>query len=274
MSEFTDRHQPSVRSPIAGFPHVSTPIENAAHLLHSLNHDLEFRRKTTMIRYLLLLALLPVALNSTGCAIALGNEITIYGDEDLEEEEFTWRLDEPRLAPLERADLNEEQVALMDGIPPQMAQLNIFKTLVRAPTLMQNFAPLGGYLVSQSTLPARDREVLILRTAWNAEAEYEWGQHTQIGRTLGMTDADFARIAIGFEAEGLSSWDETLLVAVDDLFYETMLSDEAWEDLADVYTEEQIIELTFTVGEYNMIAMALNSAGVQLEEGVEGFPEE
>ena len=31
------------------------------------------------------------------------------------------------------------------------------------------------------------------------------------------------------------------------------------------------MDLVFTVGQYNLVSMALNSFGVQLDEGLEGF---
>lgn len=232
------------------------------------------RLRTRVFPHAIIVQLPILLLVMTGCIKVTINDAVFNGGEEFAEEIYAPRLTEPRLRPLEREDLNEEQVALMEAMPPGFADLNIFKTLVRAPKLIQSFVPLGGYLVAQSTLPARDREILILRTAWNADAEYEWGQHVRIGKTIGLTDDDFERIAVGPDAEGLGTVERTLLAAADELFYDTILHDETWEALAHRYTEEQIIELTFTVGEYTMIAMALNSAGVQLEEGVEGFPED
>ena len=33
------------------------------------------------------------------------------------------------------------------------------------------------------------------------------------------------------------------------------------------------MDLAFMVGQYNLVSMVLNSFGVQLDEGFEGFPE-
>jgi len=60
---------------------------------------------------------------------------------------------------------------------------------------------------------------------------------------------------------------------VDELHKDAFISNSTWVALAEQYTEQQLIDLVLTVGQYNMIAMALNSFGVQLGEGVTGFPE-
>ena len=38
------------------------------------------------------------------------------------------------------------------------------------------------------------------------------------------------------------------------------------------YNDRQLMDLTFTVGQYTMLSMFLNSAGVQQEEAIAGLP--
>jgi len=79
---------------------------------------------------------------------------------------------------------------------------NVFTTLVRHPDLSRTWTPLLEQLLN-GRLPARDRELLILRTGWNCRSEYEWGQHVVVGHRVGLTDEEIRRL---FEAElaGLS----------------------------------------------------------------------
>src|SRR5262249_61296269 len=74
--------------------------------------------------------------------------------------------------------------------------LNIFGTLARHPKLMKRWLVFGNHVLGKNTLPARDRELLILRTGWRCAAPYEWGQHVAIGRASGITDAEIERIAV------------------------------------------------------------------------------
>ena len=50
-----------------------------------------------------------------------------------------------------------------------------------------------------------------------------------------------------------------------------MVGNETWAALSEHYSEEQLMDVIFTVGNYTTVAMALNSIGAQLDEGLEGF---
>ena len=80
------------------------------------------------------------------------------------------------------------------------------------------------------------------------------------------------RILLGAGAPGWNDWDATLLKAADELHLDALISSATWDALADRYDTRQLMEVVFTVGQYNMVAMYLNSLGVQFEEGWEGFP--
>ena len=173
--------------------------------------------------------------------------------------------DAARLEPLDEADLTTEQRTLLEGIggvASEAGAANIFKTLVRHPGLFRRWLPFGGKLLA-GKLPARDREVLILRTAINCRAPYEWAQHVRIGRAVGLTDAEIELIE-----EGPAAWDgpgALLLRAADELHATSTLSDPTWTALAEVYDEQQLIEVPMVVGHYHLVAFTLNALGVQVE---------
>lgn len=100
---------------------------------------------------------------------------------------------EPRVAPLPRAERVGTTRELLDA--SFQPDANIFATLVRAPSLYRRWLPFGGRLAN-GKLPARDRELLILRTGWNCSAEYEWGQHAVLGIGAGLTQAEVERTAV------------------------------------------------------------------------------
>jgi 4-carboxymuconolactone decarboxylase len=177
----------------------------------------------------------------------------------------------PRIAPLAPADRDEQATALLAqaGAPDRPA-LNIFATLVRHPGLFRRWLPFGGKLLA-GRLPARDRELLILRTGWRCRSEYEWGQHTVIGRAAGITDEELRRIEEGPDASGWAGLDATLLRAADELHDDGCISDATWAGLAAAYDERQLIEVPMLVGQYHLVAFTLNSLGVQREPGVPGF---
>ncbi len=164
---------------------------------------------------------------------------------------------EPRIPPLESSE----------------SPLNIIKTLANHPKLADAWTPFAGYILGENSLPPRDREILILRTAYVRGAEYEWGHHARLARQAGVTDEEILRVAKGPNASGWSSFDRALLRAVDELLRGANLSDQTWAYLDARYETEQLMDLVFTVGQYNLVSMALKSFRVELDEGLEGFPE-
>jgi 4-carboxymuconolactone decarboxylase len=177
----------------------------------------------------------------------------------------------PRITPLPAAERSASASELLQGVIVAGAEANIFTTLIRAEGLTRKWLPFGGKLLS-GKIPARERELLILRTGWNCRAAYEWGQHVGIGRAAGLTDEEIDRVPAGPGAPGWDAWDATLLTAADELHTDWCISDSTWATLADRYDTPQLIELPMLVGQYHMVAMTLNSLGVQLDDGLPGLP--
>ena len=151
--------------------------------------------------------------------------------------------------------------------------LNIFRTLGRHPELMKRWLVFGNHIMGKSTLAPRERELVILRVGWLCQAGYEWGQHVLIGRASGLGDEEIERIADGPEAEGWSEVERALLRATDELHGDAFISDATWQALAETFSDQQLMDLIFTVGQYNLVSMALNSMGVQPEEGLPRLPQ-
>ena len=152
--------------------------------------------------------------------------------------------------------------------------INLIRTLSHHQPLMEAWGPFGGYILRGSTLPDRDREMIILRTAWLNEAEYEWGHHARAAKAAGMTDEEIRNVAVGENAGPWTSFERYLLRAATELHRRSAISERTWAFLKARYTDQQMIDLIFTVGQYRMVSMALRSIGVELDEGLEPFPED
>ncbi|HVC71067.1 MAG TPA: carboxymuconolactone decarboxylase family protein [Acidimicrobiales bacterium] len=177
-----------------------------------------------------------------------------------------------RISPLPESERDEMTKELLHPLQVDGADLNIFATLVRHPRLFKRWSAFGGALLVRGELPARDRELLILRTAWNCQADYEWGQHARIARTSGVTDDEVTRSAQGPDVVGWSLLEAALLRACDELHHVSSISNETWRVLAEHYDEHQLIEICMVIGQYHLVAFTLNSLGVEREPGVEGLP--
>jgi 4-carboxymuconolactone decarboxylase len=174
----------------------------------------------------------------------------------------------PRIQPLPESEWDDDVRTLLDG-----RAINIFTTLVRHRGLYRHWLPFAGKLLMSGKLGARERELLILRTAVNCSAEYEWGQHVLIARQVGIHDDEIRRVREGPGDEGWSEQDATLLRAADELHAHAAIGDSTWAALSDRYDERELIELCMLVGHYHMAAFTLNSLRVQREEGVPGLDE-
>lgn len=173
----------------------------------------------------------------------------------------------PRIPPLPGPDWDGEIRHLAGDRP-----LNVIATLARHPGLLKRWMVFGTHVLAQNTLPARDRELLILRTGWNCRSPYEWGQHVAIARAEGITDEEIARVASGPEDPAWDAHDATLLRAADELHSDASLCDETYAALAARYDDRQLLDLVFTVGQYHLVSMALNAFRVERDDGVSGVP--
>jgi 4-carboxymuconolactone decarboxylase len=179
----------------------------------------------------------------------------------------------PRIPPLPREGRDPRTEELLEPLRrPDGTELNIFATLAHHPKLLKRWSAFGGVLLYGGSLPARERELLILRAGYLCRAHYEWGQHVAIGRAAGLTDDEIARVPAGADAEGWSAEDAALLRAADELHRDSRISDATWAALAERWDEPQLIEICMVVGQYHLVAFTLNSLGVQREDGVEGLP--
>lgn len=200
--------------------------------------------------------------------------VLVCCDSELKGTKKPYRLNEPRLAPLTESQWNEEQIKLLAPLKREDGSiLNVFATVGRHPKLLDRYSNFVWYVLLEQTLPARDREILILRIGWLCQAKYEFGQHTLSGRSVGLTDEEILRITKGPNESGWSTFDAALIRATDELYNDAIISDETWKILSERYNEKQLIDVIFTVGQYNLVSWALNSMGVQLDKGVPGFPE-
>lgn len=177
----------------------------------------------------------------------------------------------PRIDPVAEPDAEVREiitsVLASDGRP-----LNVLATVGRHPKLLKRFNLLGGFLLNKGSIPPREREVVILRVGANAHSEYEFGQHTVIGRACGLTEVEIAALVHDPDAHQWSDADRDLIAMVDELHGDDCVSDATWSNLAARWTDEQLVELLVLAGFYRLVSGFLNSAGVQLDDGVPGFP--
>ncbi len=164
-----------------------------------------------------------------------------------------------------------QRISPLEEVPEGLLDLNIFRTIGRNEPLTRGFLALGSHLLRGEQIPAREREIVILRVGWRCQSEYEFGQHTAIGLASGLSELEIAAIAEVTDGSW-SSEEAALLAMVDELCADEVVSSDTWRQLSAIWTDEQLLELLVLAGYYRLVSGLLNSAGVALETGTARWP--
>ena len=176
---------------------------------------------------------------------------------------------EPRLQPASTGALTDEQRVLAAGHGGAFGTGADFRTLLTHPELVKGVMPFANYIVAESTLTPRHRELLILRTAWRTNSDYLWAKHQTRALAAGLSKQELSAIA---ERPAIQ-WNEfegALLRAADELHWDSVISHQTWAVLAKRYGVHELMDAAFTVAEMTMIGEVVNSVRVDLEPGWTG----
>jgi 4-carboxymuconolactone decarboxylase len=171
----------------------------------------------------------------------------------------------PRVTPV--SDPDEDQRARLAKTPvgENGQPLNLFATLAHRPRLLTRVNSLGSCLMFGSVIPARERELVILRTAGSGHCAYEVSHHRSLGAAAGLTEQEIEAALDPASPHPWSAADRALLRVTDELVEGADVSDAAWTDLDSVLDEGGRVELLVLVGFYRMLAGLLNGARVELD---------
>ncbi|MGY9075475.1 MAG: carboxymuconolactone decarboxylase family protein [Acidimicrobiales bacterium] len=150
---------------------------------------------------------------------------------------------------------------------------NVLATLSHNRTVRDAVAAMSQVALFGSELPRRQVEIAVLRMGWNCQSIYEFGQHTLFGRDAGLSDEEIYFITRPISQSDWSEPDAAILQLVDDLYADDCLSDPTWDEATRHFSHPDVIHLIVTAGAYRLVSGFLNSTGVQLDEGVPGWPE-
>jgi AhpD family alkylhydroperoxidase len=143
---------------------------------------------------------------------------------------------------------------------------NILGALAHHPSLAKAFFTLNAHLLRATTLPPRQRELVMMRVAALRQCSYEWAQHVFLARDAGLTDLEIAWIAWGPDAPVWDELDANVLRAVGDLDRDGVIADETWAVLVEHLDTQQILDIIFTTGAYATIAWMVQSMGIDLDD--------
>lgn len=180
----------------------------------------------------------------------------------------------PRIPPRPVEEWTDEVDAafasMLAGARPKSGILGIYAW---HPAFARGWLPFSRHL-RFSTLPDRVREMVIIRTAWLGFGEYEWSQHVRMSRKAGhLTGAEIDALEQGPDAAVWADADAAIVRAVDEMCADKNVSDATWKSLDKQFSREQLIDFVFTVGTYDMHCTVFNTLGLELDQGMTGFPD-
>jgi len=149
--------------------------------------------------------------------------------------------------------------------------LNTLGTFAHHPALARAYLTFSGHVIMATTLTERQRELLVLRVAARRRSGYEWAQHVFMARDAGLTDEEIARVAFGPDAPFWSGLDAALLRAVDELVDDGAIGDATWATLSADLDAQQLLDVIFTVGSYEVLAWMMRSFDLPLDDDIAGL---
>ncbi|MCJ7774685.1 MAG: carboxymuconolactone decarboxylase family protein [Desulfobacterales bacterium] len=144
--------------------------------------------------------------------------------------------------------------------------LNIFKVVGNSPKIGRDFLRLGTAILVKGSLDPALRELAILRVGNLAQANYEWTQHVPIGLETGLSQQQIDEIS-NWEKSGLfNDKERAVLRYTDEIAINIRVSDETFSILKNAFNDQEIVELTITIGYYGMVSRLLEALQVELEK--------
>lgn len=165
-----------------------------------------------------------------------------------------------RIAPVAPEDFTAEQAELVGD----WKHLVFSRVIVNNPKMYRCFLPYIHASIATTSLPPRERQILVLRSLASARDEYELAHHITISRNAGISEDDIAAFQRG-EGDSLSDFDRALINAADELRNAQFISDATWNKLAERYSTEQLMDVVFVTGLYLTMAMLTKTFGMELE---------
>jgi AhpD family alkylhydroperoxidase len=172
-----------------------------------------------------------------------------------------------RINPVPPAEWTDEQHQVLDPLLKKSGASSMLGTFVHH---WEAFKAWHGGLAA-STLSARQRELIILRTGFVTPCEYEWAQHKTFARAAGISDEEIERVKQGGAADGWTGDESALLDMTDELIARHAISDSLWLRLTRYLSIQQIIDCVYLVGTYLTVAFLGNVMDVKIEPGFTGF---
>lgn len=158
-------------------------------------------------------------------------------------------------------------------VPDALAELNVFRLLLRRERLAKSVSDLLLTLLRGEHLPHRLRELVIMRLGWATGSTYEWTQHWRIAMGLDVTEEELMALRDWPATDVFGAAEQAVLRAVDDVLVRGAISPSTWQECrAHVGDDDALLELVAAIGTWQLVSVLRRSLDVPLEDGVAPWP--
>ena len=133
----------------------------------------------------------------------------------------------------------------------------LYQVLLNSGPLAQGWEALLTAIRSRASVPARLRELAILRIAVLNGARYEFDAHVPHARNAGVPDDAIAALKNVTLAQALAPLDRLVLELTDAMTRGVEVPDALFERVRAHFDDRQLVELVATIAAYNMVSRFL-----------------
>ena len=170
------------------------------------------------------------------------------------------------MARLPYPDPSEMSPAVRRSYDAFPKKLNIVRMMAHLGECYTPLFQLGGAILTKQKLSPRLRELAILRVAKATGAGYEWTQHAPIAIACGATDEQVEALERGdVVADCFGAGERNVLAFCDELIDHTRPDDETLAAVSSFLSHQEVLELTLTVGFYQLMAQLMETSGIESE---------
>jgi alkylhydroperoxidase family enzyme len=143
--------------------------------------------------------------------------------------------------------------------------LNLYSMLLNAPPVAEGWLALFTAIRQQCTLRGDYRELVILRVALLNGASYEYQVHVPFALREGVTQAQLDTLDRWQDSAALTLAQRAVLAYTDAMTRDIHVPDAVFEALRGHFNQREIVELTATIGGYNLVSRFLEALAVDPE---------
>lgn len=145
-----------------------------------------------------------------------------------------------------------------------------FTMLLHCPPLASHLVDLGGYVRFEGKLDKRVRVLAAMTVAREFDAMYVWGAQTGSARSQKVPESTITAIREK-HSRGLPAEDAQIVDFTRDLIHKHRVDAAVMKALQQRFGNEQLVELTGTIGYYTLLVMTANACELEAGPGAEAL---